>query len=134
MAEISMEILQTMVRKAFDPETISVTIGKVEDALHSYSVTVRDEVKQAYHSVVFTGEHTIKDIEDFIQETAVKLDLVAGPSIEEQNQKAAASTIGDGHASDCALHNGPYMPPAACDCGANVANAALGQNDGSNHD
>ena len=38
--------------------------------------------------------------------------------------EAGADTVGEQHASDCAVNNGPALEPEPCDCGADVNPAA----------
>lgn len=43
--------------------------------------------------------------------------VVTGTMAVMVGNVAAVMPFGDGHASDCAVHNGPAFPPGPCDCG-----------------
>lgn len=79
MSTLSFDILATMVRKAFDPETISVTIRHVGEAERRWSVTVRDEISKLWHTFHVNLDHTLEDIKGFINKAAAELKLVGGP-------------------------------------------------------
>lgn len=79
MHEFSFELLQTMVRKVFDPETISVTVGKINDAALRYKVVIRDEVTKLSHTFHVNLDHTIAEVEGFIKDAGAKLNLWEGP-------------------------------------------------------
>lgn len=77
--EMSFEIVQTMVRRAFDPETISVVVGKVNDAGLRFRVVVRDELSKLESVFHVNLDHTIAELEGFIKQAAAALNLVEGP-------------------------------------------------------
>lgn len=88
--EFSFETLQTMVRKAFDPETISVTVGKINDAGLRYRVVIRDEITKASHIFHVNLDHTVGEVEGFIRNAAQKLNLIEGPEkIGDEIQEGA---------------------------------------------
>lgn len=94
--EFSFELLQTMVRKAFDPETISVTVGKVNEAALRYRVIIRDEITKAEHIFHVNLDHTVGEVEAFIRQAAQKLNLIEGPDkIGNETQPAEGAHNND---------------------------------------
>lgn len=80
--------LQTMVRKAFDPQTISVTVGRVNDASRRFRVIIRDTITKAEHVFHVNIGHTKEEIEGFIRNAAEKLELVEGPDSDTVSEGA----------------------------------------------
>lgn len=73
------DTVQTMTRRAFDPETISVTVGKINDFGQRFKVTVRDEISKLDSMFHINVEHSVEDLEGMIQQAAASLNLISGP-------------------------------------------------------
>ena len=76
---LTFERIQTLVRKAFDPESISVTVGQINDAAKRYRIIIRDEISKMSHTFHVNVEHTEEEIKAFIEEAGEKLGLIKGP-------------------------------------------------------
>lgn len=76
---LTLDRIQTVVRRAFDPETISTTIGKINDAEKRFRVIIRDEIAKTAHTFHVNVEHTEEELTAFINEAGEKLGLVKGP-------------------------------------------------------
>ncbi len=127
----STEIVQTMTRKAFDPETVSVTVGPHPNDSRTIWVRIRDEAKKVEHEFNVLETHTIADISAFIHATAVKLGLEASsdPSnvakaISLQNAAAAGLTEEDLEKSNPVLATGA-VGNALAPANATTANVGL---------
>lgn len=73
---LTFEDVQTIVRRAFDPQTISTTVGKINDAEKRFRVIIRDEMSKLDHTFHVNVEHTKEELEAFINEAGEKLGLV----------------------------------------------------------
>lgn len=96
MTQCSFEIVQTQVRQAFDPETVSVVVGKIPHDENYFNVSIRDELTQTLFAFNVSTKHTLGDLQNFIGQAVEALKLVAGPDfladeVATQNAEAANS-------------------------------------------
>lgn len=100
----STEIVQTMTRKAFDPEIISVVVGPHPSDSRTIWVRIRDEINGIKYEFNVLAEHTIADIARFIHKAGEELGIepnldpslqatLAGTTAEQKDESADTSNL-----------------------------------------
>lgn len=79
MSDFAYDIISRAVRKAFDIQSITVVISKVEASEGRFKVRIIDVLSKLEHSFFISATHSIQSLEDFIREAGAKMNLIEAP-------------------------------------------------------